>query len=352
MNSNINTANSSKLFWINCIKIFATFLVVMQHSISHEWVRLLDIGGSQWNIINFIFMLTRTGVPIFIMCSGMGMLSKERTVKSVYMNNIKNLVCLYIAWMLVFGIVDVCSMLSSPLATVRTVINALLKSILFGQYHTWFIIMLLALYAITPLLYEIAKRKNLLQYFLLLSILFTILLPYVRKVEALSRVNTVIQNANMNFVVGHTLYYMIGYYLSGCKLTKKRGLAACLMFILSAGAAFTLSNYQRSIVHSECQSVYAEFSVLGFMMNISIFMVFRFLIENVKPGKVIHSFVSVVVKCGIGIYLFHPLILFLVKNLHGSVSILGGIGIWALSVTVMVILYHLPVVSRIFLGKR
>ncbi len=352
MNTPAGTNHQTKLFWINCIKVFATLLVVMQHSISYEWVRLLKTGGSSWNIINLVFMLTKIGVPVFIMCSGMGMLQKKRSIKSIYLNNSKKLILLYVAWMLVFGVVDMYDLIASELATPGTIINVFLKAVLFGKYHTWFIITLLGLYAITPLLYEIAKNKVLLKYFLLLSIIFTIILPYAGKIEALSRVNTVIQNANMHFVLGYSLYFMMGYYLSSVELNKTRKLITCLIFIFSATAALVLSCHQRASIEADCQTIYNEFSLLGFFMNTSFFLLFRILFEAAKPASVMEQVIAILSTCGIGIYLFHPLILFLVEDIQGITCILGGFIIWGLTCAIMLIIYHLPILSRIFLGKN
>ncbi len=343
--------NHTRLLWVNCIKVFATILIVVQHSISYEWVRLLDIGGTQWNIINFIFMLSRTGVPIFFMCSGMGMLQKERNLKDIFFHSIKKIVILYISWMLIYGFIDMCSLIHSNLATPRTIINVYLKSVLFGQYHTWFIYTLIALYAITPFLYEIAKRSNLLIYYILLSILFTILLPYIGKFESLSRLYTVIQSTNMHFVVGYTLYFVLGYYLSTIKLTKKICITACFTFVIAITLAFVFSCSQREIIGSDCQSLYNEYSILGFLMNLSIFLLFRILFSDKTNASFLYTATSILSSCGIGIYLFHPLLLFLIKDIQGIWCILGGLVIWSLSFIIMLIIYHIPILSRIFLGK-
>ena len=153
----INGTQKTRLFWLDCLKAFSTFLIVMQHSISYEWVRLIDEADFTWKIINFIFLISKAGVPIFIMCSGIGMLNKERTIKEIYAKNVANILKVYISWMLVYGSYHVYSLFVDGAATIRTVMNAVIKDIIFGQYHTWYIATLLALYLITPFLQLIVE---------------------------------------------------------------------------------------------------------------------------------------------------------------------------------------------------
>lgn len=123
--------------------------------------------------------------------------------------------------MLVFGVRDGISLIQGGYG-IRTVLNALIKDIVFGEYHTWFIMTLIGLYLITPLLYEIVRNEKLMQYFLLLSILFTVILPFIGKLDNSGRLHTALETFNMRFVVGYVMYYVLGYYLSGITWSEHR----------------------------------------------------------------------------------------------------------------------------------
>lgn len=104
----MNRADNAKknFLWIDIIKVFSTFLIVMQHSISASYTTF-PVESPEWKIMNLIFMFSRMGVPIFFMCSGAGMLGRERSIKEVWCRNIFSLLKVYVGWMAVFGIKDV-----------------------------------------------------------------------------------------------------------------------------------------------------------------------------------------------------------------------------------------------------
>ena len=87
--------SQNRLLWLDCLKSFSTLLIVIQHSVSYEWVHLLTENNVIWKIINFVFMISKSGVPIFIMCSGIGMLQKERSIKDIFTKNVYGILKCY-----------------------------------------------------------------------------------------------------------------------------------------------------------------------------------------------------------------------------------------------------------------
>lgn len=350
--------NKERKLWIDCIKVFSTFLIVMQHSISHEWVRLIESPNVEWSIINFVFMLSKAGVPIFIMCSGIGMLRKEKSIKEILFRNIFGILKIYISWMLIYGIYDVYSLFCDDLATIRTVINAIIKNIIFGEYHTWFIITLVALYLITPFLYVIVQNKTLTQYFLILSFVFTIIFPYIGRYEFLSRFYKVITDTNMKFVVGYSLYFVLGHYISRMNLSKKRKCGALVGFVVSVIAAFLLSCSKAMYSGAECQSAFTEFSLFGFGISVGILLLFRIVFEDSKlfteekeQNQRIRKFIINMSYCGVGIYLLHPLLLFLIEHLTGWKCLMGGVLLWLITMVIVKLISILPI-GTFFLGTK
>lgn len=344
--------NKNRYIWLDCLKAFATFMIVMQHSVSYEWVRLIEEPDIIWKIINFVFMIVKSGVPIFIMCSGVGMLQKERTIKDILCKNIVHIVKIYTSWMLIYGIYHVIRLVLEGNASLRTAINAIVKDIIFGHYHTWFIITLIALYLITPFVSLIVKSNTNIRYFLCLSIIFTIILPYIEKYEELSRLNTVIKDANMSFVVGYSLYYVMGYYIAKLELTKHRKVITVITLMGSVLMAFLLSCRNAIEYGAECQSIYTEFSILGFLISTSFFMVFRIVFEgNSEKPKNIKMKIAKISYYGIGIYLLHPLFLFLVEELKGLTCLIGGIFVWLINLVIMKVISLLPI-REYFLGMK
>ncbi|MCM1048173.1 MAG: acyltransferase family protein [Clostridiales bacterium] len=313
----------------------------MQHSISGMWVSLSP-ETIEWRIINLIFLISRCGVPVFFMCSGMGMLVKERSIESIFKKNIFGLIKIYVFWMLIYGVKDAISLIYNSYG-IRIILNSLIKSIIFGQYHTWFIMTLFGLYLITPFLYEIVNKEKLMKYFIALSVLFTIIFPAICKLDGSGRLNTVFETFNMRFVVGYVMYYVLGYYIGhsfnfSYIMNRKKALTTTI--ILCLGSIFTafMISCTVSVKSGEpFQDVYGEFAPLGLVMNISILMLFQLLITAKKHGKLIFKLGS----CGVSIYLMHPLLLPIASFFSGISRIWGGIAVYIAALIISLILNQL-----------
>lgn len=331
----------NRLLWLDCLKIFSTFLIVMQHSISYEWIQAVSESTNISYIINLLFMLSKSGVPLFFMCSGMGMLQKSRTIKEIYCKNTFNLLRIYSCWMLIYGFCEVYRLFTLNTLTVRTGINALIKSIIFGQYHTWFIATLLALYAVIPFLQKITSDGILLKYYIFLSILFTILLPYIGRIESLNRLYTVITDMNMHFVLGYSLYFVLGYYLSTFEFSpkKKYSIIAALFLIILFGSLYSF--HLSLSIGSECQSTYNDFSIIGFLISVSIFLTFKCLFSFNQKKSI--RFIQDTATLGIGIYLFHPILLPLFKNFSSLWCLVGGLLLYFISFIIVKLISILPI---------
>lgn len=337
-NDNITKNSGGRIYWIECIRVFSTFLVVMQHSISGVWTTLPPETW-EWKIMNFVFLISRCAVPIFFMCSGMGMLAKKRSIERIFRKNILGLLKVYLLWMLVFGVRDGISLLREGYG-IRIILNAFIKNIVFGQYHTWFILTLIGLYLITPFLYEIVNSDRLMRYFLILSILFTVIIPFIGKLDGSGRLNTTFETINMRFVVGYVMYYVMGYYLSQITWPehraygKKTFIATVSVFGVSVLSAFIIST-AASVRNGEAtQLVFGEFAPLGLIVNVSFLMLFQMLITSEKNK----GWISRLGSCGAGIYLMHPLLLPIASRFSGLSRLLGGVIVYLIALIICMII--------------
>lgn len=338
-----------KLLWIDLIKVFSTLLIVVNHSISYNFTTL-TVGSGEWKLINLVFMISRMGLPVFIMCSGAGMLIRERGIKEIWRGSIVSLLKIYISWMAVFGIIDALQIwIGGENATLRVMVNAFLKCILFGKYHTWFIFMLLGLYAITPLLYVIVQKKELLCYFLLLSVIFTLILPMLSGIGQLSRIYSVIESVHMQFVVGYTLYFLSGYYICWC-MDKKWEKYAEILFVLSAAAGAFISMWMSEKTGYANQEAYTIFSVCGYLMSTSLMVLFKKYCGAERKSVFINKTASLQ-KYGIAVYLIHVLFVEMWTKECGMINLLYAVLIWLLSLGIGMITYRTPIIKRVLFIK-
>lgn len=343
MSSSINKA---RCLWLDLFKTFLTLVIVMQHSISHSWTSL-PIQTPQWQVINVFFLFSRLAVPLFIMCSGIGMLSKERSISSIWRKNIFNLLKVYISWMFIYSIFDMISLHIAGYTEIRLYRNVLLKNILFGKYHTWFITMLLGLYIITPLLYTITLKKQHLQYFIILSIIFTTILPIIQHYEQLERLNNAIQNIHMNFVVGYSMYYLLGYYIYYYVPIKPFKHTTIFFLILFTSTCF-VSSYLSIQTGTPNQVLFIDFSFIAVILNSLMIIAFRQLFGTWESDAHFPNKLATLSKYGIAIYIMHPLFLWIIPENAGLTSLLYAVIIWIIALLISIFIKKLPVINKLF----
>lgn len=347
MNSKQQSQEITYAYWIDVLKVVATFLVVLQHSISNEWSQV-PVNTLYWYFLNGIFSIARMGVPIFFMCSGYGMLQKKRSIQEIYSKYIYNLLFIYVMWMQVYGVSSIIRMVFHHEGNFRVCFNAYIKAIVFGEYHVWFIFTLCGLYAMVPLLGKITEEKRLLQYCMAISFVGTIVLPYVRMIPGFGRMEYTLGSLDLRYVTGYLLYFLLGYYLGKAESIKlRKGL------IYTGIVAFALANFFSillSVYHQEAnQNPYDCFGLLGSFMCIGFYLVFKGIKVRASSYQ---KYWKPIMICGFGIYLVHPLFLFLNQNLHGIMRVLSTLVTYGISLGICLILQHFQVTKYLFIQHR
>ena len=344
MNTNY-LQDKSRNTWLDILKIFSAFLVVFQHSTSHVWTTY-PVDTFTWKLTHIFFLFSRTAVLLFFMCSGAGMLQKEHTMSKIFCKNIFNLIKIYIAWMLIYGIFSCFSLFRENLATPRTCINAIIKNIIFGQYHTWFLLALISLYLITPFLYQITRHTHNTLYFLMISIVFTIIFPCFDSFTFLDRLSNTLDNFHMHFVYGYVLYFVTGYYISTLSIKKHHIYVSLITFFIAFSFACLYS--MNVSIHSNApqQEIFSEFSPCMFLCVVSIFSFFKGLDYKFVPSKIIKSLIGY----GFAIYLMHPLFLPYVKKLPGLYAFGGAVLLYFLCIFICYLISKMKWLSKFLLS--
>lgn len=311
MNPNqIQTASGRKT-WIDATKVLSTFMILFIHTVSNTW-STTPVDTVLWKVSHAPFLFARCCVMVFFMCSGSTIFNRERSFSDMLKKNIFQLVKVYSCWMLIYGLKSCISMYQEGLASIRTCFNALVKAVLFGHYHTWFVFTLVTLYLITPFLYLILQSKKNQEIFLGLSILFTILIPSLRYIDSFSRLSDSLDNFNMTFVTGYVLYYVAGYYLTNLDWKPKYTYLSLLCFIGSFGTAYYLTMQESVKLQAPWFEIFTNFSPLAFLVTVSFFGIMRGM-EQVK----FPSFIAKLSPYGFAIYLMHPLFIEFTNRFSG-----------------------------------
>ncbi len=209
----MNTKNQ-RYDYVDILRCLSAFLVVQIHVSSSKW-NLVGFNNSSFAALTCYNGLSRSAVPIFVMISGMLMLSKEVSIKHLMKKIFKVMVCFY-AWSIIYSFQDVLIDFIKTGDVLQYDFDNAVQRIWGGHYHQWFLPMIAGLYLTVPLLKKICADKKTMQYFICFWLFNSIILQFLPNEIKISA-----SKMNLYFPVGYIGYFVIGYYLSQYQIEKK-----------------------------------------------------------------------------------------------------------------------------------
>ncbi|SDB67292.1 Acyltransferase family protein [Butyrivibrio sp. INlla16] len=287
---------------------------------------------SMWYQYVIIGNLTSCCVPIFIMLSGALILNDECSVDKRFVGRtfkIIKLLILQFAVCLLAAVVEV--RINKGGYSLKEALNEW-GNYAFGRNYFW---ILLGCYLCAPLLREIIKKKSLLYYFLILGAVFGLVVPvfvdleYVETIPILFNLMKNLDNSEVFIPVGASYLFVTGYFTDNIlgkrimakgKLAKVYVIAICLLWLfvwefigcystyISEFGGFTKRNALIGILrYGRHYGTYVG-SVLT-MYSMSVMLVFKVFLENVKINKMLNEVVSNIAKKCTYIFMIHGLII-------------------------------------------
>ena len=97
---------------------------------------------------------------------------------------------------------------------------AIIKALIIGHYHLWFVYLIIGLYILVPLLRLWVKPENKkqIEYFLILALIFAFLIPQIVSIgsiynkEIFGLLNEVNNSLHLNYVGEYASYFVLGWY--------------------------------------------------------------------------------------------------------------------------------------------
>ena len=309
-----------RYIYIDYLRVFAMIAVVMLHVASQGWYDI-DVRSVNWNLHNFWNGIVRWGVPIFVMISGSLFLSRNVDVRKLYKTNILKLLIVYIAWAVFYAIaIPLLDLVF--LGDCEISLKAMFSRIVSGNYHMWFIPMIIGLYMCIPIIKEIVRTRSVTYYYVVLSVIFAYLIPQFVNIvndfvggivaKGINVVYDVIDNdMNLHIVCGYAFYFILGYLLNNIELNKnKRVIIYCLGAV---GYILTVVlNALLAYKTNEPTIKYFGNSRLNVLLEaVAIHTFFKYMkYDNEK----INSVVSILAKYSFGVYLIHPFVIALLRR--------------------------------------
>ena len=174
----------------------------------------------------------------------------------------------------------------------------------------WYLFMIVGLYLITPILRLFVKKENsnLILWFILLSLVFQFIIPIIDFLlninTAFTLIHTLLNKIDLYFVGGFTTYYLIGWYIVHVKIEKK---TQKFLYILGAISILTIIILTQ-IFPTQYENTYSNMNILVLLYAMS---VFSLIFNTYKKGTSWDSFFENMASLAFGVYIIHPLLLWL-----------------------------------------
>ena len=216
-----------------------------------------------------------------------------------------------------------------------------------GNYHLWYLYMIIGLYMLTPFLREIAKNKQNLKYFLELSAIFSVIMPLLSNIDFFELFVTCLDQLHLNMVMGYTFLFMLGYYLSICDFSCKQ-IQICKVICVAElflTVVITCNNEGYLFL------VDGVFSIGITIMVTCLFIIFKYSSWSKKP--IFTKLIMLISDYSLGIYLIHALFVHYI-TLKSSDWFKPGLDIIAsffvilgISFTIVCLLKKIPYIGKI-----
>lgn len=290
--------------YFDYLRIIAIFCVVGIHVVSSVWSSI-DVKSTSWQILNIFDSIFRFCVPIFVMISGSLFLNKDKniSIKKLYSKNILRIFVALMFWGLFYAIFrNIILYGRNNHHIFKYIINDFFKA--YG--HLWFLVMLIGLYMAVPILRKICEDKKTEEYFLILSMIFTFVFPFILNIPKLS---FYFQNSIISFTVpiisGYSGYFVLGHYLHNYEISRKK---EKILYTLGIGSTtFTIvATYLFSIYKGFAAEAFYNYLLINNLLSATaIFILFKKNVSKIKVSNKTNNTIKKISKLTFGIYLIH-----------------------------------------------
>ena len=318
-------------FWIHVLRAASAFMVVAGHANSRNWQLWGKVSASQWWQGNIIGSSLTACVPLFFMVSGFLLLPKVESVSTFLQKRFTKILIPLAAWSIIYILWRKYyehEAIPLPLGFLYFLSGP-------TYVHLWFLYAIMTLYLITPVLRVVIHggHRAILYYIPTIGFFAVSIFPLTKEYLGLKF------GLNLGFFGGHIGYFILGYLMGHMSLsTGKTALCAVIWAICTAIGA--LANYAvcRATGDSSAQMLANEMPHVIIGTLCAFFMlkwVSAYLERSPAP---VRKFIESVGGLSFGIYLFHIIVLVLLRDGYFGIALSGLMGapVWAVPLTTIV----------------
>ena len=299
---------NKRIISFDVMRVVAAFAVVFQHIGGQNWT---DVFPSlEWEIRNIYVSFAQWSVPVFFMISGALFLSssKPNNIKRLFGKNLLRIVYAFLFWSAIYVLYS---------DGLDTSLKIALISILKGPAHFWFMKVMIGIYLFVPILKCVVANQQVFRYLVLFSVITTFVVsPFFVHIGMFNEQWRVLMR---NYYDGFGIislefisYFVLGYYLYTSSLRKRVKyfiyLSGILGLVGSALGTHICSHYM------DLTFGYFYDDTHPFVMLVAV-AVFVFAKEHCKTySPSVRRAIVDLSNCSLGIYLVHPLFMFIMKD--------------------------------------
>ena len=344
---------TDRIVYFDYLRIFAIFAVIINHcTISDK----LDVRSFEWSVSNTYFSVVQWGVPVFVMISGALFLGREQTLQKIFRKNILRIATAFAFWSALYACWRY--FVTHEKNSIREMVLSMIK----GHYHMWFLFIIIGLYLIVPLLNKIVEDSKLAVYFVILAFLFTFLFPQMIELIGLKHtgpseiLNEFISKFRLEFVLGYSGYFVLGYLLSRMRINKVAEIVIYLIGICGFVITIVVSAwFARSDISTGI--IFDELTVNVLLCSVAVFVFAKQHLNKPFKNEKAAGILSFLSKCTFGVYLVHPLVIDCLRRFVG-VSALSfnpiisipmiALLVFIISMVISAIMNRIPFVKKWF----
>lgn len=303
------------------------------------------------NMMTFLIATVTWHVPVFVMISGRFFLDPDREITAAKLKkSIARLVIAFVFWNVIYQAYYILTDTYSNLNW-----KGILSQSMLGPYHFWYLFMLVCLYMVTPFLRKIAEDKRLMEYFIVLFLVFEFLTMYGPDLPLVgATVSQIVDKTNFHFALGFSGYYILGYDLHRYPLSGKKeiGLYALGIAMLLFTGLATVWKTLRGAEGEEWFSKYLMPNVVIEAAALYTFFINR--ISRIRFSEKASAVISKLAEYSFGAYLVHALVLAFSEVIHWNdvplnpilVVTLRVVFVFAVSTAATALIRKIPLIGK------
>ena len=310
-----------KIMYLDVARIIATIAVVFVHIASMEpnWSSYA-CNTSEWAVFCGYASMTKWAAPLFCLISGALFLDPDRnvTIKKLYTRNIPRILTGLAFWSTVYA-VNLIVLYKTDFTTA-----AFIKKIVGGNYHQWYLYMIIGFYILVPVIRKITADKDLTKYLTAVAVIFNFVIPFF---QLNKKLDWTTKATNQMFIElpGYLAFFLIGYYIHKFDLKK---ITKILLYCggIAALALTVVGTVTKSAESGTFFRLYTNYnSITVLVQTVFIFVLIKDICNVINFNKRSEKSIGILSKDTFGIYQMHPLIImWLTKFLAcTSTSIMG-----------------------------